>query len=562
MVCCEIWLVVLTVLALFPAPCRSELGKHQVVMISGQQAPGVADGVTFRSVSQQEILAPLLNNQGDLFFLTWLEGPGVDTTNDWANYFYDGDSLRLVAREGETAAGQPRGVRYESLYFGHRNLSEQGAVAFGADLTGGDVTGASDFALFESQAGTTTTAARLGSPITFPNVGERTLTGPISNVTYDSNGFLHYSSRVNDVSGNESTQAFFRVRSGRSTPLFGQTSAYPDPLQFVTQVSLEENGGSSAAVTRLLPLGNRRVDSQIIDFRGGSATPIVNEGDLPPGYPEFTEFGNPNITTPFMNVARNAEGKTVFTSWLYNGIFAGNGLRRSVWAYDPSLDEPLREVIAATQTLAARPDFRVSDIYSDGSVQPLQINDLGDVAFYANLSSIAAPGENHMALMVERDGVLDWIYRDGEQVPGLPAGTTFYRNPTFTSESGIQMNRVGQIAFSASYRNPDGSFGGGVFLAEREGGVIPLVLRGDQVEVEPNDVREIQGMAFASDASPGGGLASGFNDNGDLAVLVRFTDDTTAILLVDAIPEPTTMSLLGFALMAPIPRRRVGVYRY
>jgi hypothetical protein len=90
---------------------RNGAGSFTLVAREGDPAPGTPLGVTFTALmgSDSEPVSdvPSLNNAGQMLFSASLTGPGVDSSNDEGIWFWDGTTLNLVVRMGDSVAGFP-----------------------------------------------------------------------------------------------------------------------------------------------------------------------------------------------------------------------------------------------------------------------------------------------------------------------------------------------------------------------------------------------------------------------------------------------------------------------
>ena len=140
-------------------------GSLSPVIREGEAAPGAGEGVLFGT-----ILDLPLNNQGEIAFTSiFLTGTGVTRGNDNAVFSDVGGSLSLVAREGDAAPGAGEGVALGD-FLGSPVLNDQGEIAFRTFLTGTGVTDGNNVATFSDVGGSLSLVAREGDPV--PGVGE------------------------------------------------------------------------------------------------------------------------------------------------------------------------------------------------------------------------------------------------------------------------------------------------------------------------------------------------------------------------------------------------------
>lgn len=112
----------------------------ELVLFSGQRAPGTADDVVFVGGNA------VINDNGRAVFYSFLEGPGVDLTNDFGIWAEDPEGrLQLIVREGdeiEVSPGQFETVQHipvTDAIMTHlpTTFNSRGEIAFHARLSGG-----------------------------------------------------------------------------------------------------------------------------------------------------------------------------------------------------------------------------------------------------------------------------------------------------------------------------------------------------------------------------------------------------------------------------------------
>jgi hypothetical protein len=196
------------------------------------------------------------------------------------------------------------------------------------------------------------------------------------------------------------------------------------------------------------------------------------------------------------------------------------------------------------------------------------LNSAGQVAIDVAVSGTGVEDTNNTGIWSGSAGDLDLVIREASHAPGTPSGARF---SDFRS---LTLNSAGQIAFAATLyrpvpdRNgnlPPGDFGGvdttndnGIWAADAGGSLTLIAREGDLLEVAPADFRTISTLDFFGGTGNGDGVASGFNDIGQLAFLATFTDGSSGVFVssLAAVPEPASALLLLIGLMAMCPRRR------
>ena len=118
-------------------------GSQRMIARKGTAAPGTESGVYFDFLGH-----PILNTTGQTAFRARLYGTGVNQTNE-GGIWSDGDGgLRLVARDGDEAPGTGSGVVFRTLGFVLPTMNADGQTAFYAYLDGEGVDSTNDFGIW------------------------------------------------------------------------------------------------------------------------------------------------------------------------------------------------------------------------------------------------------------------------------------------------------------------------------------------------------------------------------------------------------------------------------
>lgn len=144
-------------------------GALEAVFLEGEAAPEVGPGANFSNIIGMGALA--LNDAGQIAFDTALTGPGVNSTNNYAAYLGNNDTLSLVVRRGETAPGvHPRGTIFDA----HTGiaLNDIGEFAFSSFLTGSGINNTNMYGVYSGTTDGLRLVARAGAapPGVGPNV--------------------------------------------------------------------------------------------------------------------------------------------------------------------------------------------------------------------------------------------------------------------------------------------------------------------------------------------------------------------------------------------------------
>lgn len=293
---------------------------------------------------------------------------------------------------------------------------------------------------------------------------------------------------------------------------------------------------------------------------GTTMTQIVREGDLVP-----------NASDTFSRVLRgslNEHGQASFSAEL-----SGTGGRYGIYRGDGTTTV---QIVRAGQ---AAPDG--IGVFSSFSVDTM--NDLGQVAFIAELNDTAGGYSGDAGVFVGSGGTLRQVARRG-QAAGSGGGTfdsfssialnateqilfgasidsatpldvgifrsdgstlqTIVRKGWSAPEEGVfgyfrdsAFNDVGQVAFYAELK--DTLHTSGIFLYDDKAGLITVARRGD-----PLLESTITDLTFGPTWGPLGDERSGLNDRGQVAFRFTLADGRHGVAIWSPVPEPTAWLLL------------------
>ncbi|HEY3391163.1 MAG TPA: choice-of-anchor tandem repeat NxxGxxAF-containing protein, partial [Lacipirellulaceae bacterium] len=148
-----------TVMALMlGAPVAGTASTLRTVALGGQSAPGLPDGISIRGFSQH-----VLNDAGQVVFVSLLAGNNVDATNNRALWFESPNGLTVVARTGSRAPGTPEGVNFGN-FLALPGLDNSGRIVFVGALTGNGVDDGNNRGIWSQHSGRLSLVARAGSP--------------------------------------------------------------------------------------------------------------------------------------------------------------------------------------------------------------------------------------------------------------------------------------------------------------------------------------------------------------------------------------------------------------
>jgi hypothetical protein len=115
-------------------------GSLALVARKGSQAAGAPVGVNYGTFTNSGW--PVLNDAGQIAFITELAGTGVNSTNDKGIWLGKPNALALVARRGDPAPGTLSGVHFSDLDY--PALNSAGQLAFHSGLSGNGVSSANN----------------------------------------------------------------------------------------------------------------------------------------------------------------------------------------------------------------------------------------------------------------------------------------------------------------------------------------------------------------------------------------------------------------------------------
>ena len=311
-------------------------GSLNLVARTGTQAPGLPAGVNFAVLR-----GPVLNDAGQTAFSSFLEGPGVDATNNFAVWSEGLGSVALVARLGDQAPGTPKGVVFGD---GFNRLSSwavggAGQTPMQAYLSGPGVipgTGGNAQGIWSGGPGSLELVARAGDPA--PGLGEE--------VNFD-----RFSSALTTIINGAGQTSFFAYLSGPDVDSTNDQSIWSEGSGSLVMVARKGSHAPGTAKDvnffRLIPgamlngAGQTAFAAYLIgpgvdgtnhvgvwSEGSGSLALVARSGSAAPGTAEGVTF-----SSIFPGPVTNAAGHVAFTAWLTGeGVDGSNNF--GVWAED------------------------------------------------------------------------------------------------------------------------------------------------------------------------------------------------------------------------------------
>jgi hypothetical protein len=108
-------------------------GNLQLLAYPGSSATEVGPGVTYPNFQRRR---PAINDQGQILYHAFLDGPGITATNNQALIIDDTGSRHVVVQRGQPAPGTTPNMVFDRLDLGDAVINNSGDVAFSGWVTG------------------------------------------------------------------------------------------------------------------------------------------------------------------------------------------------------------------------------------------------------------------------------------------------------------------------------------------------------------------------------------------------------------------------------------------
>ncbi len=511
--------------------------------LTGGAAPGTEPSVVYRDFTTP----PVLNGIGQVAFQASLSGQGVDFTNALGIWSEGSGSLNLVVRTGDAALGTGPGVVYGS--FSNLLLNAAGQTAFQSLFTGPGVDNMKNRGLWSEGSGSLVLIAREdaiapGTGVEYSSLNSHVfnwsgqtafhsfLAGPGVDFTNDEGIWSEGGGSLNLV-----------AREGDAAPGTELGTVYT----FFTSNPVLDGAGQTTFLGRLIgPDVLLNNNSGIWSDSGGSLHLIIREGDAAPG----TALGEVYDFLPSSPVV-NSAGRMAF-----QGFLAGPNVDSlhdgGIWS---DRTGPLQLIVReGDQASGAGTGVKFT------SFKNMILNAEGHVAFIGFLKGPGVDNMNDEGIWLQRDDSLNLVTRAGDAAPGTGLGVMF-GTPYNLAFGEPVFNGVGQTAFLGSLRGSgvDLTNDSGIWATDREGLLTLIVRQGDLFDINEDPLIDefltISSIEMATGSGGEDGRPTSFNDAGQLAFQLGFTDGSSGIF-VATIPEPGTLTL--FAITLPWVLRRRG----
>lgn len=493
----------------------------QTIALSGTAAPGTGNLFT-------SIRAPMINNSNRVAFDAILDSPGsLDRLGIWSNGL--SPSLELVVRRGDAAIGDPRAgaviSSFRKVFF-----NDAGNVAFSANIKSGGVT-FSGRGIWSDQGGSL--QRLVGEDSAAPGIaGGQFWIMDLD--AFNASGAIAFEAMVKNTPGVNNTgpdtnnrgvwsgQANalnLLARSGDATPGAAGTEI-GSPLD----ISLNDAGQSTMAM-RLRDTSGNFFDlatngGGLWSNAPGGLSLVARNGDASPLGGTYSGVLSDNNTFSDEPLNISDKGMTAFSANLTPGI-TDNAI------FFGTQEGALTLVRRTGQSAPGIAGATIVELNSPVG------NRWNQIAFTGTVSGAGIDASNDEAMWRGRPTSLRLIAREGDQVPGAPAGIVFGSgNPGGnTSFTKAIVNRSGQVAFKALISGPGGEAGEAILATDIFGRLRLLAISGGDIEVAPGDVRIVgfdESLSLAGDFRGFGNTESGepraLNDRGRIAYSAGFTD--------------------------------------
>jgi len=480
------------------------------VLLTGQQVPSLAPGVTFTQLG-----TPSVSASGHISAWCVFAGPGVTFSNNIALLSNASGTIGLFARTGDPAPGTPAGVFFSNT--SNHRFNDAGNISAYSGVSGPGITGSNDFGHWLQIGPSLQLLAREGDPApgtsgavfdllnsqpAFNAAGQAAFTCSLtgSGVVFSTSRALYHGSP-----GSLSLLARGgMIAPGTASPFFGFS------------VPTLNSAGQAAFVGSLTGAGVTSLNDEGLWFgTPGSLTLIARGGDSAPGAAPATydSFGFPWLTSG---------GIVHFWSTLAgSGVTAANN--QAIWRGTVS---SLSMVVRSGD---AAPGVPLGGVFA--TLDPPVMSSTGSLAFLGTLSGTGVTAANDAGVWSDVSGSVALVARKGDIAPGTDANFEFFFRP--------QISADGLVIFNAYLSGPgvDSTNQFGLWALGTDGDMYLIVRTGTPIDVNNDplvtDLRTPTTIDTIFGASNFGGWNSSLNDSGQIALRAQFSDGSYAIILAE-----------------------------
>ena len=481
--------------------------EYRTVVLTGQPAPGQAEGVVFGQLTtplNHALLVPRIDQAGRVAFQAMLAGPGVDASNFQSMWADENGQLALLARGGQPAPGTPDGVVFvgvPSLEVPFPPEFAGGQAAFFATLAGPGVGILNDEGSWAGPPSALRLVAREDDPA--PGLPGVRFGFPFARISESGVVFVSTDLRGAGVSGT-SNSSLWTDRSGALELVFREGA--PAPLTEPGTIFGDTQNTGTAGVFRFVTFDDQanlavvaRVIGPAVDSfndellyveRDGALELVVREGDPAPGLGHGVTVGGNSVSLLLQFVSLNNNGRVAF-----NARLGGSASTQTAMFSDRG-GALLAEVAPGDPAPGTSFDFSFW-----GS--PL-LNNANQIAFAA-----ALPDNDGDPFTPPPFGI--WTDAGGALDAALLPGDTTTEGEVVTSAALAGFNTAGQILTTVGIQSP--TFRTGIALRTPAGDLRRVAFIGDLFDVsrDGQDMREVIRV-----------INGGLNENGAIAFRLDF----------------------------------------
>ncbi len=516
--------------------------------LAGNTAPGTEPGLVFSSFG-----LPVLDNAGNTAFIGRLAGPGLNGSSDrgiWSGH--QAGSVSLVARRGDPAPGTEPGVVFSSLHT--PTLNGPGQISFRGHLIGPGVNLSRNKGVWVGTPSSLAPVARANDPApgTEPGVEFDIFSfSSTDNTLLNDNGQAAFWSQLVGPGVDTSNRRGLWTHASGSTELIvrgGDPVPGADPGVVFTSPTRNNfvinNTGQVVFSTGLTGPGVGLSNSSSIWSKsvGSTLQLVARDGDPAPGAGPGMVYGRgpfPSIESvigPFINDA----GQIAFRKSVIPAGSSGSG-DNGIWLGAAGSMQLL--ALVGNDAPGTEPGVTYQDLTSD----PV-LNGAGQVVFSGRLIGPGIDATNDRGIWLGTDSSLDLFARNGDPAPLGPGFT-------FLGLGEPMINDAGQVAFIGGLAGPGVNTTNDFALwATDPDGTLQLVAReNDVIDVNDDplvdDLRTILTIQLADASGTQDGRGTPFNNAGQLALHLGFTDGSQGIFIA-TVPEPGSlvMTVVGATL--------------
>jgi hypothetical protein len=510
---------------------------YRTVALSGASGttlgvgPHLTAGIEFSDLSDA-----VLNSSGQVAFRGTVAGTGVTSTNDTGIWVNLSGAPNVVAREGAAGPGPNVGAGVSfSSFISRPVLNDLGRVAFTANLTGSGINPGNANGLWSNVGGSLAVVARAGTGGPGPNAGPGVYFSTIfPYVQMNSSGNVAFAAVLTPNPTAANSHGIWSNITGTIAPVMLLGTEPPD----TPGTTFNGAPGSPVGLNNLgsMPYLGAYSGASIgrgiwMRLPGGSVTLARSEVTGPGPNVE------PGATFAFLNGPALNELNQIAFQATVQGPGIGLSNDGGIWTNTSgSLTVVAREGAAGPGPNVA------AGVYFNGLDSPV-LNSAGQMAFSGTVTGTGVVNANSRGIWSAAGGALTMVARSGDDLlgPNLGAGVQFNLLPN----SGLQMNRWGEIAFSATLQGTGvtTSNDSGIWIWNRHQ-LTKVVREGDFFDVDPSpsitDYRTIASINPFGITNSGGedGNPQLLNDDGLVVFSLVFTDGSRGVFTAQLPRQP------------------------